>query len=185
VHDVGKPATRGVRPDGRVTFIGHDAVGDEMVRALCRRLRTSERLASFLAGVTRHHLRLGFLVHERPLSRRTLYGYLSACDPVEVEVTVLSCADRLATRGAKAEPAIAAHLELAHEVLAEAVRWRRDGPPRAPVRGDELAEALGIEHGPELGALLRQLAEAAFAGEARDAREAIELARSLRHNPEP
>ena len=27
LHDVGKPATRGVRPDGRVTFIGHDAAG--------------------------------------------------------------------------------------------------------------------------------------------------------------
>ena len=50
LHDIGKPATRGVRPDGRVTFIGHDAVGEEMVRALCRRLRTSERLRRFLGA---------------------------------------------------------------------------------------------------------------------------------------
>jgi poly(A) polymerase len=185
VHDVGKPVTRAVRPDGRVTFLGHDAVGEEMVSKLCRRLRTSERLRTFLAGVTRHHLRLGFLVHERPLAPRTLYRYLAACQPVEVEVTVLSCADRLATRGAKAEPAIAAHLELAREVLPAALRWRAEGPPQPPIRGDELARALGIEPGPEVGSLLAALAEARYAGEVETPDEAVELARSLRQNPGP
>jgi poly(A) polymerase len=183
LHDVGKPRTRGVRPDGRVTFIGHDSVGEEMVLALCRRLRTSERFARYVAGLTRHHLMLGFLVHQRPLSRRTVYRYLKATSPVEVEVTLLSCADRLATRGKNAEPAIAAHLELARELMEEALRWRDEGPPVPPVRGDELARALGMEPGPELGRLLNQLEEAAFAGEATTAAEALELARRLRENP--
>ena len=34
------------------------------------RLRASERLADHVAALTRHHLRLGFLVHEMPLSRQ-------------------------------------------------------------------------------------------------------------------
>ena len=177
LHDVGKPATRGVRPDGRVTFIGHDRVGERMVRAICRRLRTSERLAAFVAGVTRHHLALGFMVHERPLGRRALYRYLSACDPIAVEVTVFSCADRLATRGRSAEAAIEAHLEVAAEVLPEALAWRTEGAPRAPVRGDELARELGIEPGPELGRMLRELEEASFAGEVRTRAEAVDYAR--------
>ena len=46
---------------------------------------------------------------------------------------------------------IEAHLELAREVLPEAIAWHRDGPPRAPIAGDELAAAVGIEPGPELG----------------------------------
>ena len=185
LHDIGKPATRGVRPDGRVTFIGHDRVGTEMVSAVCRRLRTSERLRSFLAGLTAHHLRLGFLVRERPLSRRTVFRYLAACEPVEVEVTLLSCADRLATRGRRHEPAIAAHLELARELMAEALAWRaHGGAPRPPVRGDELAAELGLAPGPELGRLLGALAEARFAGEAHDRGQAIALARRLRDNPQ-
>ena len=57
LHDIGKPATHDVREDGRVTFMGHDRLGQEMVRSVCRRLRTSERLCRFLEGVTRHHLR--------------------------------------------------------------------------------------------------------------------------------
>jgi poly(A) polymerase len=182
LHDVGKPATRGVRADGRVTFLGHDAVGQEMVRALCRRLRTSERFARFLEGLTRHHLMLGFLVHERPLDRRAVYRYLKRTQPVEVEVTVLSCADRLATRGRGAGEAIAAHLELARELLPEALAWRAAGPPSAGVRGDELASELGLERGPELGRLLAELEEAAFAGEATTRDQALALARRLRQN---
>ena len=183
LHDVGKPSTRGMRPDGRITFIGHDAVGEEMVRALCRRLRTSERLSRFLEGLTRHHLMLGFMVRDRPLSRRRVYRYLDHTSPVEVEVTLLSCADRLATRGRNAEVAIAAHLELARELMAEALDWRERGPPQPPLRGDELAAELGLEPGPELGRLLDELAEATFAGEVAGRVQAVEHARRVRQNP--
>ncbi len=81
LHDIGKPATHDVRADGRVTFLGHDRLGEEMVRAICRRLRTSERLSRFVEGLTRHHLVLGFLVHERPLDRRAVYRYLTRTRP--------------------------------------------------------------------------------------------------------
>jgi poly(A) polymerase len=180
VHDIGKPGTRAVRPDGRVTFMGHDALGQRMAHDLCRRLRTSERFARFLGDLTRHHLVLGFLVHERPLDRAQVYRYLRRTAPVEVEVTLLSCADRLATRGRKADQATTVHLELAGQLMTDALDWREHGPPRVPVRGDELAEQLGIEPGPELGRLLGELEEAAYVGEASTREQAIALARRLR-----
>jgi poly(A) polymerase len=180
LHDMGKPATRDVRPEGRITFMGHDRLGGRMVRSVCRRLRTSERLARFLEGLTRHHLVLGFLVRERPLDRREVYRYLARTSPVEVEVTLLSCADRLATRGRRAEEATRAHLELAAELMHAALDWREHGPPPVPIRGDELARELGIEPGPELGRLLAELAEAAYAGEAMTRDEAVAVARRLR-----
>jgi poly(A) polymerase len=183
LHDIGKPATHDVRDDGRVTFMGHDRLGEEMVRGVCRRLRTSERLSRFLEGVTRHHLVLGFLVHERPLDRRAVYRYLTRTSPVEVEVTLLSCADRLATRGQNAERATRAHLELARELMAAALEWRRTGPPRLPIRGDELAREAGIEPGPELGRVIAELQEAAYAGEIATRDDAVATARRLRHNP--
>ena len=183
LHDVAKPATRGIRPDGRVTFIGHDSIGAEVVERIFRRLRTSERLRRFVSELTRHHLVLGFLVRERPLPRRAVYAYLRQCAPVEVEVTVLSCADRLATRGEKSGAAIAAHLELARELMGPALEWRAAGPPKPPVRGDELAAELAIEPGPALGALLARLEEAAYTGEAVSREDALALARRLREDP--
>jgi poly(A) polymerase len=182
-HDIAKPATRQVLPNGRVTFIGHDAVGEEVISVICRRLRTSEKLREFLGALARHHLVLGFLVHERPLDRAAIYRYLRRCQPVEVEVTVLSCADRLATRGKNADRAIELHVELARELMAAALDWRETGPPRAPLRGNELAAELGIEPGPELGVLMAELAEASYTGEATTADEAVALARRLRQNP--
>ena len=173
LHDIGKPATHAVREDGRVTFIGHDRLGEQMVLALCRRLRTSERLARFLGALTRHHLVLGFLVHERPLDRRAVLRYLKRTEPVEVEVTLLSCADRLATRGRRADEAITEHLELADGLMEAALDWREHGPPAPLLRGDELARELGIEPGPELGALVAELQAATYAGEVTTREDAL------------
>ncbi|HYM56100.1 MAG TPA: HDIG domain-containing protein [Solirubrobacteraceae bacterium] len=181
LHDAAKPLTREVRPaDGRVTFLGHDARGAELARAVLERLRASERLCAHVAALVRHHLRLGFLVHEpQPLSRRSVFAYLRACWPVEVDVTVLSIADRLATRGDRAQEAIDAHLSVAGGLLADALRWRAEGPPTPLLRGDELAGELGIATGPRIGELLAGLAEAQYAGELTTREQAIEYARRL------
>jgi hypothetical protein len=47
------------------------------------------------------------------------------------------------------------------------------------VRGDELARALGVRPGPELGRILSELEEASFANEIGSSEEAIERARQL------
>jgi putative nucleotidyltransferase with HDIG domain len=179
LHDIAKPQTRGVRPqDGRVSFIGHDARGAEIASAILERLRGSERLRAHVTALVHHHLRLGFLVHEpQPLAPRTVFAYLDTTAPVEVDVTLLSVADRLATRGDRAQEAISAHLDLARQMLPAALRWRATGPPAPLLRGDELAAELGIEPGPALGVLLKELARAQFAGEVREREDAVELAR--------
>ena len=159
-------------------FWGHDRFGAEMTAAICRRLRTSGVLADFLSDLARHHLRLGFLVHERPLSRTDVYRYLRACEPVELEVTLLSVADRLATRGERTRSdAIEAHLGLARQLVREALVWREQGPPASPLRGDELADELGLEPGPRIGELLEAIREGVFAGEVSSREEALERAR--------
>ncbi len=183
LHDAAKPQTRNETPEGRVTFIGHDQSGAELARAALGRLRASERLQAHVAALTRHHLRLGFLVHRMPLSRRDVHAYLRACEPVEVDVTLLSVADRLATRGHKSDEAIARHLELARELLGEALRWRGEGPPEPLVRGDDLAAELGIERGPELGRLLGELEAAQFAGEIATQEDAVARAREVLASP--
>ncbi len=180
LHDAAKPATLGHRDDGTPTFLGHDREGARLARDVLTRLRASERLKAHVAALVRHHLRLGFLVHERPLSRRALYGYLTTCEPVEVDVTLLSVADRLATRGRKAGESIAKHVDLAREVLPATLQWRAAGRRQPLVRGDALAAALDLEDGPQLGRLLAAIDEARFAGEVSTPDEAIALAARLR-----
>jgi poly(A) polymerase len=184
LHDIAKPSTREViadpraRVDRHVTFIGHDRLGAELSGEILGRLRASGRLRTHVAALVRHHLRLGFLLHEpQPLARRTVFAYLRACEPVEVDVTVLSVADRLATRGARSQEAIDAHLRLARAVLTDALRWHEEGPPAALWRGDELAHALEIPLGPRVGELLEELTAARYAGEVSTRAQALEHAR--------
>jgi poly(A) polymerase len=178
LHDIAKPQTRAVTAEGRTTFMGHDVEGASVAAEILTRLRASQRLAEHVAALARHHLRLGFLVHAVPLTPRDVYRYLRATEPVEIDVTVLSVADRVATRGKGADAAIERHVALARQMLGDALRWRAD-PPRPPVRGDELMRALGLAPGPALGELLHELEEAAYAGEVATREQALDLARRL------
>ncbi len=179
LHDIAKPQTRTTFDDGRTGFPHHDREGAEQSRAILARLRTSERLRSHVAALARHHLRLGFLVHEAPLGPRRVHRYLTICDPVAVDVTLLSIADRLATRGRKADESIAAHLAVGLPMLDAALERDAAGEPEPLVRGDVLAKALGIAPGPRIGELLAEIAEARYASEVVTREDAIDLARKL------
>ena len=93
-------------------------------------------------------------------------------------MTLLSVADRLATRGRGSDVAIARHL------AARARAARRSacvaGQPATASRPRRRAGARrGLEPGPEIGRVLAELEEASFAGEIASAEEAIEWAREL------
>ena len=176
-HDIAKPATRAER-DGFVGFKGHDLVGVDVIAAICARLRASRKLTRYLQALTREHLRLGFMIHEMPLPARRVHDYLRATEPVTVDVTLLTVADRLSARGAGkiARPEmVEAHLELASQMVAAGLDWRRDGPPPPLLRGDEIAAELGVAEGPEIGRLLRELEAAQYAGEVSDRAAALAL----------
>jgi putative nucleotidyltransferase with HDIG domain len=177
LHDMAKPATRAVTPEGRVTFVGHDRLGAEMADDLMRRLRTSTRLREHVVRCVRHHLPLGFLVHRTPLSLRQIDRYLRSTAPAEVEVIVLSAADRLATRGPRAsEASIRRHLALAREMMDAHFALVDRGPVRPLVRGDQLAAHLDRTPGPWLAALLDALREEQVVGAVRTRDQALKFA---------
>ncbi len=164
-HDMAKPATHAVQPGGRVTFMGHDRLGAEMADRLLVRLRASSRLREFVVHSVRHHLPLGFMVHRQPLSLRQIDRYLRLTAPTEIELIVLSVADRLATRGPRTrDSAIQRHLDLARQVLRTHLEIQAREPIRPPIGGDVLARELDRQPGPWLGDLLEALREEQLVG---------------------
>ncbi len=164
-HDMAKPATYALTPEGRATFFRHDIVGADMADAWCRRYKTSNRLRETVALCVRRHLALGFLVHRQPLSLRQIVRYLDLTAPADAELLVLSCADRLATNGERTTPPqIERHLDVARQVARELGRMRRDGPPAPLLNGLELAELVGRAPGPWTARAVAALREEQLVG---------------------
>jgi hypothetical protein len=125
------------------------------------------------------HLPLGFMVHATPLSLRQIDRYLRATAPWEVEVIVLSVADRLATRGPRtSESAIRRHLALAREVVDAHFALVDRGPVRPLLTGDQAAAELDRPPGPWLSRLLDQLREEQVVGAVRTEEQARRFART-------
>jgi poly(A) polymerase len=178
LHDIAKPQTRQEK-DGFVGFKGHDVEGVDVIGGIMGRLRASRRLTRYLQALTLHHLRLGFMIREAPLPPRRVHDYLRATEPVTVDVTLLTVADRLSARGAgpiAAPEMVQAHLDLARAMVAAGLDWHREGPPAPLLRGDEIAAELGIE-GPAIGEKLAELEAAQYAGEVTDRASALGLLR--------
>jgi poly(A) polymerase len=175
-HDIEKPATRAVSAEGRVGFMGHDRLGADTAERVLRRWRASHALIVFCRVLVAEHLRLGFLVRERPFDRRTAYRYCVATAPHTRASIVLSLADRLATRGVRARQSyVRAHTEAAVELLRLVSELEVE--EREPLlRGDEIAQLAGVS-GPRIGELVALLAEEQAAGAVTTREEAVALVR--------
>ena len=94
-------------------------------------------------------------------------------------MTLLTVADRLATRGRKAEPAIAAHLELAREMLGARVRLRERARSRRSCPATSWPPSSGSARGRSSASCSRKLEEDRFAGEIATREQAVARAREL------
>ena len=97
---------------------------------------------------------------------------------MEVDVTLLSVADRLATRGRKSEEAIERHVDLAREVLpaVAGLARRRRAPRAAAARRRARTARSASTRGPSWAACCARCREAQYAGEVTTSDEAVELA---------
>ncbi len=83
-HDIRKPQTKRITDDGRISFMGHDREGADAAEQVLRRWNASTAMIRFCRVMVHEHLRLGFLVKERPISSPARipvparYGALSA-----------------------------------------------------------------------------------------------------------
>ena len=159
-HDAAKPQTRTVTAEGGVKFFGHDVQGARIAREVLERLHASQALRRFCEVLVREHLRLGFLIRQRPLDApaRAPLRDRHAALRLRLDRALARRSLRHARRAARACAACAA-----------TTRWRRSSPsptpptPRAPlepvIRGDNLARRLGIRPGPVLGELIAAIEE--------------------------
>lgn len=181
LHDVGKPSSRQVHPNGEIWFIGHEHTGAALVEKIVQRLRFSNRESETIRQLVLNHLRPGFLSRETQLTRRAIYRFFKDLGDDGPACLLEWWADRLATRGKKSRvDQIDDHRRFLEEMLgcyffkAEEVV----SPPRL-IDGHQLMEIFGLKPGPRIGELLGAIEEAQAEGRISGADEAMALARAL------
>ena len=181
LHDVAKPATKTVEPSGRMRFLGHHTVGEEMAGEIMRRLRFSRRGGRLVTQMIRNHLRPAQMAAKADLpTGRAIYRYYRDVPDGAVDTLYLNMADFLAARGpTMTEEDWRDHCELMDHILTKG--RQQSAPETLPkiITGHDIMEALSLQPGPEVGRLLGLAHEAQANGEINSIDEALDLVRSL------
>lgn len=165
-HDIGKPQTRTVEPDGRVRFFGHEVEGEKITRRVMRRMKFANDVIDGVAAIVRNHMRLGSAVPFTPAAARRLRRDLG--DMVEPLLEVCEADASALARIPKGIDFADVRAKLAQ--VGQAVENRTFD---SPLSGAEIMEITGLEQGPEVGRLKRMLSDAVVDGRiAPDDREA-------------
>lgn len=183
LHDVAKPETRSVDPDGRVRFTGHDRLGAARALAVAARLRWPGDAARVLERLVRHHLRPMHLGMLESISRRARYRFFRDLGAEVPDLVCLTIADAAATDG---RPPAAVYRDatgaLLDSLLAGQVDAAREAETPPLVRGEDVMAAFDIAPGPEVGRLLARAREAQALGLLATREEAL---RWLAASPDP
>jgi putative nucleotidyltransferase with HDIG domain len=186
LHDVGKPATASVEPDGRIRFIDHERIGARMAGDALRRLRFSADAARLMHTIVRHHMRPLHMEGQASASWRAIHRFFRDAGDAGVDIALLSLADHLGTVGfesattdslgqvdgfqnrlAVVRTLLDAHFHRQQSVVA----------PLSLLTGRDLMSQFGLAEGPSIGRLLAALREAQAAGEVETRAQAEEWMR--------
>jgi putative nucleotidyltransferase with HDIG domain len=72
LHDIGKPATQVIKPDGRISNNDHAEVGAQMIPEIARRLKLSNDQKSIVKGMVEHHMKMHVVDKMRPATLKDL-----------------------------------------------------------------------------------------------------------------
>jgi poly(A) polymerase len=155
-HDVGKPKTRSIGPDG-VSFHHHEVVGARMTEERMRALRFSKEMVHDVARLVYLHLRIH--TYMMGWSDRAVRRYVRDAGPLLNELNELQRAD-CTTRNRRKATALARRMDEL-DARIEDLRAREElDAIRPALDGRQVMAYLGIGPGPTVGAARDFLLEA-------------------------
>ncbi len=153
-HDVGKPATRRITPEG-VQFHHHEVVGARMARERLQALRYPAAVVDDVCRLVEMHLRFhGYTEWTDSAVRR----YVREAGPLLDRLNQLTRADCTTRNPFKAKQLAALQDDL-EERIARLAEQENLEAMRPPLDGNEVMAHLGIQPGPVVGEALQHLME--------------------------
>jgi poly(A) polymerase len=154
LHDVGKPKTRQITPEG-VSFHHHEVVGARMARDRLTALRYPTHVVDDVSRLVEMHLRFhGYSEWTDSAVRR----YVRDAGPLLDRLNQLTRADCTTQNRFKAKKLEALQDDLEDRIARLAEEENLESM-RSPLNGDQVMNHLGIEPGPAVGHALDFLME--------------------------
>ena len=157
LHDIGKPKTRSLLPDGRVAFHHHEVVGAAMARSRLKALRFASAVVADVTTLIALHLRFhGYGPGEWTDS--AVRRYVRDAGPLLTRLHVLTRADCTTRNKAKAARLARAQdgLEQRIVVLSAQEELKKIRPD---LDGNQIMTILGLPPGPAVGRAYQHLLE--------------------------
>ena len=155
MHDVGKPATKEVGRDGRVSFHHHEVVGARMTKARMKALRYPKDVISDVVQLVALHLR--FYGYGRgEWTDSAVRRYVTDAGHLLPRLHRLTRSD-VTTRNRRKASALAADYDALEERIARLQAAEDLARIRPDLDGNAIMELLGVPPGPIVGAAWRYL----------------------------
>jgi poly(A) polymerase len=157
MHDVGKPATKAVGPDGRVSFHHHEVVGARLTRQRMKALRFPKDVIADVSDLVALHLR--FYGYGRgEWTDSAVRRYVTDAGPLLERLHKLTRSD-CTTRNRRKAAQLAADYDALEERI-ERIRAEEDlARIRPDLDGNAIMELLELPPGPLVGQAWRHLRE--------------------------
>ncbi|MGH2655250.1 MAG: CCA tRNA nucleotidyltransferase [Actinomycetota bacterium] len=155
LHDVGKPATKQITPEG-VQFHHHEVVGARIVEERLRALRFPEKVVQDVRKLVEMHLR--FHTYRLGWTDGALRRYVRDAGPLLDALNQLTRAD-CTTQNPKKAKVLAELQDDLEQRIARLTEEENLAAIKPPLDGHQVMEHLGIPPGPLVGEALEHLLE--------------------------
>ncbi|MBI2864556.1 MAG: HD domain-containing protein [Chloroflexi bacterium] len=177
LHDVAKPQTKFIEPQGKMRFFGHSELGAQTARRVLARLGFSSKAQQMVGLMIEHHLRPPMLTLDpKPPTDRAIRRFFRDTAGVGIETFLLNLSDHKAMRGPMLSPEEwQQHMDRTRDILRRYLATQQETKMAKLVDGDEIMKRFGLQPGPILGELLAAVREAQGRGDVTSKEEAMAL----------
>src|SRR5689334_4069426 len=157
MHDVGKPATKAVGPDGGVSFHHHEVVGARLTKQRMKALKYAKDVTADVVELVALHLR--FYGYGRgEWTDSAVRRYVTDAGPLLPRLHKLTRSD-VTTRNRRKADRLAADYAALEERIARLQAEEDLARVRPDLDGNAIMQVLGIPPGPQVGQAWRYLKE--------------------------
>ena len=157
LHDIGKPKTKSVDPDGKVSFHHHEVVGASMTKTRLSALRYPKDVIEDVSRLVELHLRFhGY--SGGTWTDAAVRRYVRDAGPLLERLHRLTRSD-CTTRNVRKAAALASAYDSLEARIAELAERENLASIRPELDGNEIMSELGLPPGPQVGEAYRYLLE--------------------------